>query len=168
MSDEWVTWPEGPRDADAIRDIVLAAFGRPDEARLVDDLRRDAAWIGQLSVLAGPHDGEPVAHALLTRCHIGEAPALCLAPCAVHPGWQRRGAGGAAIRAALVTAAAMGEGPVVVLGHAGYYPRFGFTRAHEFGIRAPMEVNVDSLMARDLRGERPPAGVIRYAAPFGL
>ncbi len=46
----------------------------------------------------------------------------------------------AAIRAGLEAARAMGESLVLVLGHAEYYPRFGFTLASAFGIRASFDV----------------------------
>ena len=53
-------------------------------------------------------------HALLTRCHVGGTPALALAPCAVLPRVQRRGAGSAAISAGLEAARPMGEKLVLV------------------------------------------------------
>jgi len=34
--------PEHPRDADAVRAVTTAAFGQPDEARIVDRLRERA------------------------------------------------------------------------------------------------------------------------------
>ncbi len=70
---------------------------------------------------------------LFTRCHIGEVPALCLAPCAVLPQCQRGGAGSTATRAALDAARGRGERYVTVLGrpasfsevrfHASFRPR---------------------------------------------
>lgn len=167
----WPTRPERPADGAAVREVVRAAFGRPDEADLVDALRADPAWLPGLSLVA--LDGDPVAavvgYALLTRCHVGETRALCLAPCAVRPDRQRRGAGSAAIRAALGTAAGRGERFVVVLGHPGYYPRFGFRRAAEHGITLSVEVPADALMVLALHaGDPVPAGPVRYAPPFGI
>jgi putative acetyltransferase len=98
-------------------------------------------------IVAEDSEGTVVAHALLTRCHVDGAPALALAPCAVLPRVQRRGAGSAAIRAGLEAARAMGENLVLVLGHADYYPRFGFTAASTFGIRPSFEVPDDAMMA---------------------
>lgn len=115
-----------------------------------------------------PH-GTVVGHALLTRCHIGDAPALCLAPVAVLPEYQRTGAGAAAVRAALDAARAMGEHAVTVLGHPGYYPRFGFTRASAHGIRPAFDVPDEAMMVLGLDQDRSlPGGTIRYAAPFGV
>lgn len=170
MGNTWITRAETRADIPAIRDINLAAFPTPAEADLVDALRADpAAWIEGLSLVAADRTGHPVGHALLTRCHIGTTPALCLAPCAVRPERQRTGAGSAAVRAALAAARSLGERHVVVLGHPAYYPRFGFTRASEHGIRLPIDVPDDALMALGLDADHPlPSGTVHYAAPFGI
>ncbi|GAB7040193.1 MULTISPECIES: GNAT family N-acetyltransferase [Catenuloplanes] len=166
---DWTTRPETPTDIAAVRAVTAAAFDTPAEADLVDALRRDPAWIDGLSIVATLPDGTVAGHALLTRCHIGDVPALCLAPCSVAPAHQRTGAGSAAIRAALDAARATGEAFVVVLGHHTYYPRFGFRRASEAGIRLPIEVPDEAAMALTLDPARPlPAGTVRYAAPFGI
>ena len=165
----WSTRPETYADAAAIRAVTEAAFDTAAEADLVDALRRDAAWIDGLSIVATAPDGTVVGHALLTRCWIGDVPALCLAPCSVLPAYQRTGAGSAAIVAALEAARAQGEAFVVVLGHPDYYPRFGFRRASEAGIGLSVEVPDEALMALTLDQARPlPAGTVRYAPPFGI
>jgi predicted N-acetyltransferase YhbS len=94
---------------------------------------------------------------------------LCLGPVAVWPEHQNTGAGTAAIRAALRAAAEKGEHFVTVLGHADYYPRFGFTRASAHGIGLTIEVPDEAMMALTLDTRYPlPSGTIRYAAPFGI
>ncbi|MEU8584143.1 GNAT family N-acetyltransferase [Streptomyces abikoensis] len=169
IHDQWHTRAETGADIPAIREINLTAFGTPDEADLVDALRADPSWIDGLSVVATDEGGEPVGHALLTRCHIDDTPALCLAPVAVRPGLQRSGAGSAAVRAALRAAGEMGERYVVVLGHPAYYPRFGFGRASAHGIGLTIDVPDEALMALALDDAHPlPAGTVRYAAPFGI
>ncbi|MFG2267034.1 GNAT family N-acetyltransferase [Streptomyces sp. NPDC048720] len=169
MHDTWTTRPETAADHAAVREIHLAAFDTPLEADLVDALRADPAWIDGLSWVSTGTDGTPAGHALLTRCHIGEAPALCLGPVAVHPEHQRTGAGSAAVRAALRAAGALGERHVVVLGHPEYYPRFGFTRASVHGVGLTVDVPDEALMTLTLdAGGPPPAGTVRYAAPFGI
>ncbi|MGI5337250.1 GNAT family N-acetyltransferase [Streptomyces sp. CA-181903] len=164
----WTTRPETAADIPAVRAVELAAFPTPSEADLVDALRADPAWIPGLSLVAEDPDGTLVAHALLTRCHIGEEPALCLAPVAVLPARQRTGAGSAVVRAALDAARARGEHAVTVLGHPDYYPRFGFGRASAHGVLPAFEVPDEAIMVLALDADRPlPAGRIRYAAPFG-
>lgn len=170
MSHTWNTRAENGADIPAIRDIVRTAFPTPEEAALVDALRADAdAWIEGLSLVAVDDEDRPVGHALLTRCHIGDRPALCLAPVAVRPDRQNTGAGAAAVRAALTAAGRLGEHHVVVLGHPAYYPRFGFTRASDHGIGVTIDVPDEALMALALDPSHPlPAGTVRYAAPFGI
>ncbi|KOU09570.1 N-acetyltransferase [Streptomyces ardesiacus] len=169
-SPSWTTRAETRADVPAVRDLVRAAFPTPEEADLVDALRADpGAWIEGLSLVAVDDADRPVGHALLTRCHIGDAPALCLAPVAVRPEHQNTGAGTAAVRAALLAAERLGEHHVVVLGHPRYYPRFGFTRASAHGIGLTVDVPDEALMALTLDAAHPlPAGTVRYAAPFGI
>ncbi|MFC4911641.1 GNAT family N-acetyltransferase [Actinomadura gamaensis] len=168
-SGTWITRPETEADVPAVRAVVRAAFETAAEADLVDALRRDEAWIDGLSVVTTTPDGEVVGHALLTRCHIGDSPALALAPCSVRPEHQRTGAGSAAVRAALQHAAEQGERYVVVLGHPDYYPRFGFTTAARHGIRTSFDVPDEALMALSLNPtDRLPSGTVRYAAAFDL
>ncbi|MFJ8810890.1 GNAT family N-acetyltransferase [Streptomyces sp. NPDC102490] len=169
-SRSWTTRAETGADVPAVRAIVRAAFPTPEEAALVDALRADpGAWIEGLSVVAVDDADRPVGHALLTRCHIGDSPALCLAPVAVRPEHQNSGAGTAAVRAALAAAGRLGERHVVVLGHPEYYPRFGFTRASAHGIGLTIDVPDEALMALTLDAGHPlPAGTVRYAAPFGI
>lgn len=167
MSTRWSTRAETTGDIAAIREINLAAFDTTEEADLVDALRRDPAWIKGLSTVTADDTGALVGHALLTRAHIGDTPALCLAPCAVLPRYQRAGAGSAAIRAALDAATQMGEHFVTVLGHPGYYPRFGFTRASVHGITMKASVPDEALMVLSLDAAPLPTGTIRYAGAFG-
>lgn len=166
---DWITRAETSADIPVIRDINLAAFDTPLEAGIVDALRADAAWIDGLSIVAATEDGRVVGHALLTRCHIDDTPALCLGPVAVLPEYQRTGAGSAAVHDALRAAKDIGEHFVVVLGHPPYYPRFGFTRASAHGIRITIDVPDEALMALTLDPAHPlPGGTVRYAAPFGI
>jgi putative acetyltransferase len=165
----WSTRPETADDVAAIRAVNLAAFPTAEEADLVDALRADpAAWMDGLSMVTTTPVGVVVAHALLTRCHVGGQPALALAPCAVPPEIQRTGAGSAAIRAGLDAARDRGENLVVVLGHAAYYPRFGFAPASRLGVRPPFEVPDEAMMALALDATRPvPSGTIAYPSAFG-
>ena len=167
-STDWTTRAETDADIPAIREINLAAFDTAEEADLVDALRTDPAWMDGLSIFSAGPDGKPVGYALLTRCHVDDTPALCLGPCAVLPAHQKTGAGSAAIRAALEAAEQAGEHFVIVLGHPAYYPRFGFTRASEYGIRLSIDVPDEALMALSLDSEPLPSGIVRYAPPFGI
>ncbi|WUI03231.1 N-acetyltransferase [Spirillospora sp. NBC_00431] len=176
---KWTTRQERPGDRGAVRAVVEAAFPTAAEADLVDALRRDPAWIPELSMVTEDPGGGVVGYALVTRCRVGDGPAersaaLALAPVAVMPDRQRGGAGGAAVRAVLAEAAARaatgrGERLVVVLGHPEYYPRFGFARASSLGVGVAFEVPDEALMALVLDGPGPvPSGTVSYPAPFGV
>ncbi|WP_228278306.1 GNAT family N-acetyltransferase [Brevibacterium limosum] len=158
--------PEASRDSDAIRSLTTAAFDRIDEAEIVDALRASGSGIEGLSFV-GVLDGEIIAHAMLSRCFVGEVLGVCLAPCSVWPDHQRTGAGTAVIEALLTEAARSGEAFAVVLGHPEYYPRFGFTPASGFGITLYVDVPDEALMAMPLAGEVP-AGPLAFAPELGV
>jgi len=152
--------------------VLLDAFAQSEEADLVDALRRGAAFFPELSLLAQAGD-EVIGHILFTRLHVRGAerrPGLALAPMAISKRFQRLGIGGQLIRAGLGAARERGEPFVVVLGHPEYYPRFGFERASRFGIRAPIEVPDEALMAMELRpgGLAGVSGVVEWASEFGI
>lgn len=166
----WRTREETAADIPLVREINAAAFPTPEEAGLVDALRADpAAWLPGLSYVAETPDGTVAAYALITRCHVDGVPAAALAPVAVAPEHQRTGAGQAVVRAVLDAARLRGERLVLVLGHPGYYPRFGFARASAYGIRPPFEVPDEAMMALDVEGSGAVArGTITYPAAFGV
>ncbi|MEU9852740.1 bifunctional class I SAM-dependent methyltransferase/N-acetyltransferase [Streptomyces sp. NPDC047974] len=166
----WPTRPERESDHAAVREVTAAAFGSPAEAELVDALRADPdAWLPGLSVVAEAPDGSVAAHALITRCRVDGAPAAALAPVSVAPEHQRTGAGQAVTRAVLDAARLAGERLVLVLGHPEYYPRFGFARASEYGIKPGFDVPDEAMMALVLDGSGPvPPGTIAYPAAFGV
>src|SRR5699024_9325866 len=102
-------------------------------------------------------------------CVVGGESALALGPCAVLPGVQGRGGGSAVIRAALEAARAQGERLVVVLGHADYYPRFGFTAASAAGVIAPFDVPDEAFRVLALDPGLPvPRGEVVYPPAFGV
>lgn len=161
-------------DAAAIRAVHTAAFGRDDgpavpvEVGLVDALRADAGWIPALSLVAVTEADEVVGHVVCTRGRVAETLALGLGPIGVMPGRQRRGVGSALMWSVLGAADALAESVVVLLGHADYYPRFGFRPAADLGIAAPVaEWEGPYFQALALSAHRPEIrGEFRYAEPF--
>ena len=154
-------------DADAIRAVTEAAFGRPDEARLVDELRASDAWLPALSLVATTHSGEILGHVLCTRGHVGGSPALGLGPLSVRPDSQGRGVGSALMNAVLGAADALGEPLVALLGNPAYYQRFGFRLSGEYGITPPVPEWEPHFQVRTLTGyDGGPHGTFTYAEPF--
>jgi putative acetyltransferase len=157
--------PEGPEDVAAIRAINQAAFGRPDEAALVDALRQEGAV---LVSLVAEVDSQPAGHILFSRMFVEATPAVALAPMAVLPAHQNQGLGSALVRAGLDELRRMQERIVIVLGHPDYYPRFGFSPELARRLKHPFPPN--ALMALELA---PGAldnvhGRLKYAKPFGI
>lgn len=163
--------PERPVDHEAVFEVNRLAFGGLDEARLVEALRPSPAFIPELSLVALEEE-RVVGHILFSRVAVrGEAAthdALALAPMAVLPALQRRGVGSALVRRGLADAKSLGHGVVIVVGHPGYYPRFGFIPGVPLGIRPPFEVSPGAFMVLELRpgalhGVR---GEVRYPPEF--
>ena len=65
-------------------------------------------------------------------------------------------------------AASLGYGSVVILGHSGYYPRFGYKLADELGIKLPFDVPAGNCMAIELvkDGLKDISGEVVYAKEF--
>lgn len=147
--------PAQPEDHTAVLAVEAAAFGRPDEARLVAALLDDPTAQPALSLLAEA-EGTAVGHILFTNAVVESdgvrVPASLLAPLAVMPDAQGRGTGQALIAAGIEALAARGIGLVFVLGHIGYYPRAGFRPALPLGLRAPYDIDpavADAWMVRE-------------------
>jgi putative acetyltransferase len=171
---------EQPADHDAVRALHRAAFGRRAadqqeevvEARLTDELRRDAGFLPHLSLVAvrglPGEDQVVVGHVLATRAWLEPlgVPVLGIGPLGVRPEDQGTGVGTVLVHALLAVAEAAGERLAALLGAPAYYRRFDFRPAAELGITAPDPAWGAHFQARHLTGP-PVRGVFRYAAPFG-
>jgi putative acetyltransferase len=159
---------EAPGDHPAVAEVNRQAFGgRDDEARLVERLRKGG--YARVSMVA-EFGGRVVAHVLFSDLPIvtarGIVAALALAPMAVVPEFQSRGVGSALGTAALERCRAEGHRIVVVLGHPGFYPRFGFSAALARQLESPY--SGEAFMALELvpgamEGVR---GRVQYPPPF--
>jgi putative acetyltransferase len=154
-------------DHDDIRRVNELAFEQPAEADLVDALRDSPAWLPEFSLVA-EQNGDIVGHALFALARLDSGPeVLSLGPMAVLPGQQRSGIGTAMIRAGIERARATDYPLVAVLGHADYYPRFGFEPASAFGISTPYDVPDEFWMILPLPGYDPSIrGQIVYPPAF--
>lgn len=123
------------------------------EHELVGRLRKSEEFIPELSLVAKVAD-QVVGHVLLTKMWVKEdeksSEVLALAPVSVLPEYQGKGVGSKLIEAVLAKAKELGYRGAIVLGHAQYYPRFGFQVASGYGIKAPFEVPDEVFMALEL------------------
>lgn len=165
--------PEGPVDYPAVRRLVQAAFAQAeytdhDEHNLVERLRQSESYVPALSLVA-EDDGTLVGHILFTTVTVGDMVALALAPLSVLPQRQGQGIGRQLIERGHHEARTRGYGFSILLGHAGYYPRFGYQPASRFGIRCPFDDIPDAnFMACDLQN-RPDTrleGMVVYPPAF--
>lgn len=137
-------------DIPAIHHLHLETFPTVAEAKLVDRLRQEADPF--LSLVAET-EGELIGHLLFTPVTLETSPQLKvmgLAPLAVHEDFQGEGIGSALVKKGLRLCKEKEIEAVVVLGHATYYPRFGFQPAADFGIHCPYPVPSEVFMAREL------------------
>jgi predicted N-acetyltransferase YhbS len=163
---------ERPGDADAIRAVNAAAFGRGDEGAIVDAIRGTDRWIRGGSLVAQDAARTVVGHLLLSEGDLEASGGArrrvwLVGPVAVMPARQRAGIGGALMRAAIELAIAHSQPVICLLGHAAYYARFGFEPARAIGIDPPRPWPDDSWLALRLPAWDPSIrGAVRYPDPF--
>lgn len=167
---------EKPADFSAIKSILQLAFANEEhsdqtEDLLVERLRRSSAYIPELALVA-TIDDKVVGHILLTKIQIvssqGSTPSLALAPVSVHPDYQKQGIGGDLIKAAHQQARQLGHGSIVLLGHADYYPRFGYQLCRDHGIELPFPAPAENCMVVELTegALAGVSGIVKYAQAF--
>lgn len=157
--------PAAPDDHDAIRAVVAAAFGQPDEAALVDALRADG---DALVELVAEQDDAVVGHILfsLLKTTTG-ARFAALAPLSVAPARQNDGLGMMLMQVGHELCRAAGVEAVIVLGHPAYYPRLGYSAEAARTVTAPF--SGPSFMALALKpGALETPVSVTYAKAFGL
>ena len=129
---------ETPADFGAITDVTVAAFetlavSRHTEQFIVCALR--AAGALRVSLVA-ELDGRVVGHIAFSpvTCSDGTAGWYGLGPVSVLPGLQRQGIGARLITEGLGRLRALGARGCCLVGHPGYYTRFGFANVAGLGI----------------------------------
>ena len=144
--------PEIPEDQALIHYVNQEAFGRNQEADLVDKLRNR----GVLTIsLVAVQDTAIVGHIAFSPVEIASEKssfeALALAPMAVLPPHQNKGIGSQLVTAGLQECLRLGHEIIAVLGHPNYYPRFGFVPANPKGIECEFEVPDEAWMIKELK-----------------
>jgi putative acetyltransferase len=161
--------PEGPVDADAIRRVVDRAFGRTDEAGLVEALRdEEALAVSLVAEVAAAVVGHVAFSPVVITDDGADIEALCLAPLAVLPSHQNQGIGTRLIEAGLQSCRSTDCGFVVVLGDPEYYGRRGFAATEPFDIRCPYDAPRGAFRVHELRtgALAETRGIVRYHPAF--
>jgi putative acetyltransferase len=172
---DWAIRPEQPLDLDQIHDLHREAFGRRDEAELVDAIRSGPDYIPELSLVAAAADGSVLGHVLVSRIGFEEAAyatrgdVLSLAPLAVLPPHSGRGIASALTAQVLAETDKRDEPFVFVLGSPAFYARFGFVAAIDYGIESPYGAAGGAFQVRPKPdGPAPVAGTVYYPRMFEL
>ena len=168
--------PEEAADRAVVQALIGAAFGSADRAAgeaievgLNDELRRDRAWIPELTLVA-EQDGRIVGQ---LTCSFGELDddrrtrLVGVGPVAVLPERQGEGIGSLLMRSLIAAAGARGEQALILLGSPDFYGRFGFVAASSVEIDPPEPSWGRYFQVRTLTAHDPGVvGRFRYAAPF--
>ncbi len=144
---------ETAKDFDSVFRVNRLAFGRDNEARLVEAVRKTEFFIPELSLVA-VIDEEVAGHILISMIAVetkeGKVPVLGLAPIAVLPEFQRRGIGSELVRHGIKESSRLGHRAIVLVGHPEYYPRFGFEPARAKGLETAYPVPDEAFMVLEL------------------
>ena len=162
---------EQKTDYESVDRLLEKAFGGTEERTLVQALRNHSAYFPDLAVVQRK-GSNLVGYLLLSEAKIvfqaHSQITLALAPMAIHPAWQKQGLGSALVKEALSRARQNGYASIFVVGHADYYPRFGFQPAKKFQMTSPWNIPDDVFMALELKEGSLAGGPgrIQYAEPF--
>jgi putative acetyltransferase len=157
---------ERASDVAAVRDLNTRAFGQEQEANIVDALRSSGAAALSLVAIAA---GSLVGHIMYSPITIdGKLTGAALGPMAVLPEYQRGGVGSELVKTGNERLKRDGCPFIVVLGHAEYYPRFGFEPASAHGVSCEWNVpdNVFMLLILDEEKMRGVSGLAEYRHEF--
>ena len=161
-----------PAVAEAIKSAYQdVGYSNHREQFMVERLRNSDAYIPQLSLVAEV-DQEIVGHIMLTKIVIHTQNAsfasLALAPLSIVPEFQGKRIGSQLVIEAHRIAKELGYQSIVVLGHANYYPRFGYEPLKKYGLELPFAVREENCMVVSLteNGLAGVTGKIEYAPEF--
>ena len=162
---------ENPEDIEAVRNINIAAFGRENEANLVDRLRGIASTFSFVAVQSDRIVGHIFFSPVVVEGKCSRNLSIVgLAPLAVLPNYQRQGIGTLLIRQGLKECARSGFNAVVVLGHPDFYSRFGFIPASRKSLKCEYDVPDEAFMVLELESGalEDCSGTVKYRSEFSL
>lgn len=156
---------ETDADCGVISDVTRLAFEKLEisnhtEQFIVEALRS----AGALTVsLVAETDGAVVGHIAFSPVSItdGAQDWFGLGPVSVHPDFQRRGIGGTLIREGLSRLKGVGAKGCCLVGHPGYYRRFGFENVADLAVEGVPE---EAFFALSFNGNMPKGLVVFHEA----
>jgi len=157
---------ERPADVAAVREVNRRAFEQERESNIVDALRANG---GALLSLVATIDDQVVGHVMYSRVSVGDmVNGAALGPMAVLPEHQRQEIGTRLIDTGNQKIKDAGYPFIIVVGHAEYYPRFGFRPAGKYGIKCEWDVpeEVFMVLMLDAAKMQGVAGLAKYRDEF--
>ncbi|WP_081942766.1 carbon-phosphorus lyase complex subunit PhnI [Myxosarcina sp. GI1] len=155
-------------DYPAIAEVNNLAFGRENEAELVEKIRQSKGYVPELSLVA-ELDNKIVGHIMFSYIDLIDketTQVLALAPVAVSPEHQNKEIGSLLIKTGLEIADKIPAPMVIVLGDPKFYIRFGFKPASKYSIQSPFNVPDEYFMVKFLTKSDGYRGKIVYPAAF--
>ena len=132
----------------AVETLLDAAFGTDRHQRTAYRLRTGSQPIAALS-FAILDDRDPIACIQCWSVAISNTRLVLVGPVAVHPDRQNEGHGSRLMQSMLEAAGQMAEPPMVMIGDAEYYGRFGFSTDATAGWKMPGPWEPHRLLARN-------------------
>ena len=157
---------ERPDDIATVREVNRRAFGQEQESNIVDALRTNG---GVLLSLVAIMDDRAIGHIIYSPVSVGDmVKGAALGPMAVLPEHQRQGIGSKLVEAGNRKMKDAGYPFIIVVGHAEYYPRFGFRPASQYGIKCEWDLPDDVFLVRilDLAKMQGVYGLAKYRDEF--
>lgn len=156
---------ETAADIEAIREVNRRAFGQDQEGNIVDALRSNGAALLSLVAIV---DDELVGHIMYSSATVGATTGGALGPMSVLPEFQRQGIGSRLVEAGNQKLKQVGYPFIIVVGHAEYYPRFGFIPASQHNIRCEWDLpdNVFMIYVLDPVKMQTVSGLAKYRHEF--
>ena len=163
--------PERPEDAETFFQVLMASFGRLQEAALVDSLRENRGLL--LSLVAISDDslvGGVVFSPVTLEPTVDNLKLAGLAPLAVLPAYQGQGIGSGLVQIGLKQCQELGVDAVFLVGEPDFYVRFGFVPASDLHIRCEFEVAQKYWLVKELRPQALSeiSGLIKYRPEFRM
>jgi predicted N-acetyltransferase YhbS len=149
---------EDAHDAGVVEALADRAFGPGRFAKTAERIREGSRPVSALSFVARARDGSIVGTVRVWPILIGETAALFLGPIAVDDAWRDRGVGAGLMDAVCSAVDADGGPPVLLVGDAPYFGKFGFRKCDAV---LPGPVDPDRVLVRSAGRET--AGVVRKA-----
>ncbi|HGM4723585.1 TPA: GNAT family N-acetyltransferase [Serratia marcescens] len=159
---------EIPVDAAGIDALLRRAFGRDDEADLVQQLREDGLLT--LGVVATDDEGGVVGYAAFSPVDVAgeDRQWVALAPLAVDESLRRQGLAEKLVYEGLDSLNEFSYAAVVVVGDPAYYGRFGFKPAAAYGLNCRWPDTESAFQVYPLAEDalNDVSGEVAFSAPF--